>query len=330
MPVNIPYPQIFNELSFVKETNNDDFLGKMESLLSVVDGMNSIGFDLGIAYTEDLLDKECLRGITFEKWLRSKSSIQKEQKIKQRFLHLFLNKGRRLNSIYNPDLKFEYFYKNNTLKNISGLAASFHFGLPSISLQNNEFRDNYEFNVTIRELNENTGDNEDYEDKAISISQSCDIDKIFDENTRKIYNEIKSGQDIIDHNKEMLLYLVFSQTAYKQLQCMSSTNFTVNGFMWVCKTLLFLNHIIYRTLTEKQDFFDITGHLNTIANTESNKTKEKFPNSRTFTFENGEKRECWAHVKHSDKRIYFCVDRSQGKIYVGHIGEHLPIASGNT
>lgn len=332
MSTSIPFPQFFNELSFVAESNLDVFYEKLNTLISVIKEMNSIGFGFEFAYSKDLLDIDFLDGKPFGIWLRSRPKNLIENKIKTLLIALIFNQGKPLEDIYKPDQSVECFYYNTPLNNLSGLVAAYNLGLPTIALQNKEFIDHYEFNITVRKLNKNkddTVDCEDYEDKAISISQSRDIDRIFDDNAKRIFEEIKNGQDLLEHSDIMLSSLVFSNTAKDQLKNMSAADFSKNGFVWVCKELLFLNHTIFKTTTEKRDFFSITGSRKNIAPSETKETQKAYPGSRTFVFENGEQRECWAHDKNIalNIRIYFDCDNTNSKIYIGHIGKPLPVAS---
>lgn len=62
---------------------------------------------------------------------------------------------------------------------------------------------------------------------------------------------------------------------------------------------------------------------------ESDGTINKYGNERTFQLPDGNSQLFDLHIKMGDKRIHFFPDNDKKIIYIGYIGEHLPIASEN-
>ena len=334
MTVTIPYRQILNELSFETESCKDAFLQKMKDILSVIDEMATIGFDLSLAYKKEILYENCFYGVKLLEWLRSHEPCNEdERKLRQRFLHLFMNKGLSLEELYIPNMALEILYRDIPLK-IAGLSASYHLVLPSISFQNKEFKDEFKFKIKINEaINAENGDTElqEYEREIYSISQKSQISQIFDDNLKKVVKEIQSGEDILKHQNDIFTKLSFSTEAISQLKKMSKADFTKNGFPWICEILLYLNHAKYQSLAEGKTLNDIIGYgRGDFASTESGPTKGRYSSKHCFRWDDGTRRECWAHAKNIalNIRIYFNAGNSEEKIYIGHIGNPLPVSSG--
>lgn len=64
-----------------------------------------------------------------------------------------------------------------------------------------------------------------------------------------------------------------------------------------------------------------------IISPESDRTKEKYGNERTFQLPDGSSQLFDLHIKMGDMRIHFFPDDTKKIIYIGYIGKHLPTAS---
>ena len=337
--INIPYPQIINELSFQFAASEPDFVRQMKTLYELICEMTQVGFGRMAAFSQSLYDRTCFDQTTFYQWLKVPGRDEKERELKTAMRSLFSKLPFLEDSISPEEQEDDLFFQENQLypavtadgrRVVPGLAASYIFSLPSISCFVAEYAEKTNFELTVRSM-DNDGNFEETFCRLISLSTKESVDLIIDGIRKKILKTIRTGADVVAwiKNGDVFPYLRFSKTAESQLQSLSPA--ATNGFFWFCETLLKLNHAVYKLRKSAgTDLFYFLEPCN-VARSETTQTQNdtKCRNAHTFLWDDQKSRICFSHAKNKslNLRIYFCYDNTDQIVYIGHIGGHLPTIS---
>lgn len=134
-----------------------------------------------------------------------------------------------------------------------------------------------------------------------------------------LHSPLCDGACVLEHASRFFPYLVFSKTAQMQIEGITRENIL---FLRIRTILLELN----RAMAEVENnsaLFSPQGFKFSPAESDTATTGRK-GQKHTFTFDNKEIL-CEAHMRITDSdRIYFKGVPCEFKVYIGHIGKHLP------
>ena len=322
--------QVFNELS-LSASLVDVYVAHsaVMDLKKASDKLCQLGFSSQIRVTEDFAIRYISPNCTIRDYLRSPASGQ-DKTIRQWLLSRFSRAPyvEQLCKEYNISEELEEYKVGE--EPCKGLALAGLWRIPALSLSGDPRFVSPAVSVThIYFADIESGEDllEDSFQVGI-ICKECDIDIHAVSIQDILHAPLRDGKSLLDYAKQQLTFLAFSTKSEEQLAGLKQGN------LWLPRIyaiLVELNRAMQESL-ERKSIFVPQGFKYTPGESES-ATQGKKGKAHTFVFRNPGMQEssepfslmCEAHMRISDgDRVYFCPSITQGKVYIGHIGEHLP------
>jgi hypothetical protein len=200
-----------------------------------------------------------------------------------------------------------------------GLRAAFVIDSLALSLPAGQHWDSAEVAITIRDLDESTGD---LRDTTASVRHASRPDHIVAHAPwikRRVQPEISSGESLWQERERRYPALTFCANVKSQLEDIQG------GDAKLPQILRFLDYLEEYAASWTAGRFD-ADQLRGSPSPESAQTLQQFANERTFHCPDGQERLFNWHLKLKDYnwRIHFFPDEARKQIIVGYIGHHLP------
>ncbi len=313
--------QIFNELSLSGE--HDEKLNALKALHDVYRASQvlvSVGFSRSIRTTMDFRQRELAKGYTCNDWINDKSAPQQYRELRSAMLSQ-LSKSPYVEELCaTHDISTLHEYTIDTMPCL-GLGLANIWGVPALSLAGSKRFQAYSVEIVKTTLEE-SGDIFLKTRHLIELIKNIDdVERLRRSLHDKLY-PILSGSDIVKNASNIFKYIVFSETAEKQLHDFQK------GHVYIGK----LKKIIQELNQEIQISTNTAFNPSTLdyASSESETVRKspKLSQQRTFMFPDGNSRLCLAHVRIDDfYRMHLFPDLINKKIYIGYIGKHLETAN---
>ncbi len=319
--------QVFNELS-LSASLADEYSARpaILRLKEASDRLTTLGFSRQIRVTHDVAERQISPGRTLRRYLQSPAGGQ-ERTLRQWLLSRFSRAPyvEQLCTEQGITELEEYHIGNERCK---GLALAALWGIPALSLSGDERFMPPHTVMTHSFLTEENGELQEEHCRVGIIREETDV-RCHETAIQKIlYVPLNDGIHMLAYARQQLDCLAFSATAEEQLEGI------LEGNPWLPR--------IHAILQELQRAMQEAIARNTIFNpkgfkykpTESaSATEGKKGQKHTFDFIEYDSQGnrnifsllCQSHMSITDgDRVYFCPDRNKGKVYIGHVGEHLP------
>lgn len=290
----------------------------MEMFLETYFKVKNIIHNDAVLMDKDYKSFELARGYRIEQW-RNDGTVDVE--IKRKFRHL-LNKSVVYNSQefeQDKDCEFTINMECGEVKSQGCLLAYLQEGI-AVSFLSDEYWERSDIQGTYLELTEE-GEIKQSQIQVPNVSCESNIEafKITYECKRDEwrYENIKSGQSILDCVEKVFSNLVFCESAIEGCK----RNVGVSEAGQVYKRLLELQ----RAAESMEDKFDKSFFAK--ATPETQETLKRFEQEHTFLLPDGSKQLFSWHTRYTGGyagRIFFHPDPKGKQIYVGHIGHKLP------
>ena len=323
----IPLPSILNESSFGRFSTKANFISAVTRLVDVLKKMRLYGFAAQVGCSSALMERVCYDTVTFREWLRLPNGMDVSENEARNFIRLAVSKVPRLEegyALFNEAPDFDLLWEGKVLyvnpeRTIPAFVIAVCFGMPTIALKTGVFADSFIHRPVIRELEE-----EGICERTESVYSFSDIAQIdvCDDYLKKLIGAAVVDEDSFSRIRdEMFPNLVFSHEVEAAL-AQHRVNFRA---IPVLKALIRLQRAILIMCERNICFEDAYGRVSSLAMNESATVRQKCPESRRFTWDDGS-RFCFPHVKIGGGfRLYFVPDKRLCKVYVGYMGEHLPL-----
>jgi len=204
---------------------------------------------------------------------------------------------------------FYYFNGNDAL----GFAYAYERDLYSISY-NNDIWDASGYELT--KIMEEEETNVSVEHYTVNNGQQENIKDDF-------YKTLESSGELWERREDIFPNLVFCSGTQDQI-----CGFSVNGkhLHTIYSKLMVLNKGLENANLNILNYNDLGIKISG----ESESTLNQYSKERTFSIPNTLREQVFEdHIKLPDIRIHFYLDRETQKCYIGYIGKHLKISSGN-
>ena len=323
----LPLPSILNEASFGRFSTRSDFTSAVTRLVGVLKKVRLYGFAAQVGCSSTLMDRVCYDTVTFREWRRLPNSTDVVENAARKFIRLALTKVPRLEegyALFNEEPDFDLLWDGRVLyvtpeRTIPAFLVAVCFNIPTIALKDGVFVENFIHEPVIRELE---GESiREHPERVYSFSDEVQIEVCDEELKRLIATAVVDEEDFSRIRDVMFPDFVFShevETALMQHQ----VNFRS---IPVLKVLIRLQRAIVKMCAQNICFEDAYGRISSLAMNESATVRQKCPNTRRFTWDDG-CRHCFPHVKIGGGfRLHFVPDKESRKVYVGYMGEHLPL-----
>lgn len=325
----LPLPTLLNEESFADCGSRSAFVAALKKMLQAVQALCQYGFAPQLGCSRTIMKRVCYDDVTFEAWLRLTDCGSMDEAKVRRDVLVMISKVPRLEDGYAPigeDPEFDVLWNGrqiyaNAEFTVPAFVISIGFNLPVVSLSAGIFAaQDIVFPVKC-ELDDKGGIVEE-QMKVYSFADVVQVHSRDGELRGIIDHAIVSEDDFRCVRSTMFPDFSFSDEVEEAL----SRHRIAFRRIDVLRTLMDLHKAFVRMIATGIPFEDAYGHLASLAMDESNATKQMYPGTRTFRW-NGVRRDCYPHVKLGNKiRIHFFPSKSDGILYVGYIGPHLPRA----
>ena len=323
----LPLPCLLNEESFSRCATGSGFVVAAVKLIETVRKMRTYGFSVQIGCSSALMGRICYESMSFYDWLRLPNGANAEENSARKTLRGLITKTPRLEEGY-PDLceglDFDLLWKGNQIyvnpmRTLPAFVVARCFGLPTVSLGVGDFANKFIHEVVIQELKD--GEICERVEDVRSFSNVGQIETCDGYLGDLIQHTVVDECRFSKVRAEMLPDLIFSHEVEAALSQHKVRFRTVP----VLAALMRLQRAIEKTHDQNLCFEDAYGRLNSLAMSESETVRRSIPDTRQFTWDDG-RRTCFPHVKIGNKfRIHFLPDMMAGKVYVGYMGNHLPL-----
>lgn len=319
--------QIFNELS-LSASLPDDYAAHdaLLDLKKASDKLHDLGFSLNIRVTEDFNTRKITPGHTIHDYLRRK--VGGAQKTLQGLLLKRFSGAPYVEQLcQDAQISFleEYTLDNEICK---GLGLASHIEVPALSVAGDE-RFTPPF-VTLRHSRLKTENGEicTVECPVGIICAEDDVQHHKEAIKAALAGPISTGTELLNYAGRWLPRLRFSLVAQDQLMNIPRNDPRLSRVQPILEEL----QRAMQQAVDTQTFFSPQGFKYTPAES-SSATQGKNREKHTFRFVEPDASGspiqftllCEAHMWITDgERIYFYGDRNKGRVYIGHIGEHLP------
>lgn len=315
--------QVFNELSLSgAHSNRYAALQAMHDVCMASLALEKIGFTRIVKTTADFAIREMASAYTYNDWINDKD-VPKEFRVTRSLMLSRLSKSPYVDNLcheYGMTELEEYKLEQNTP--CLGLALAHIWGIPALSLAGDERFSRGEV-VFLREMLA--------EDGTLSSEPCRTLLLLKEEDTRQheqairacLRPNIDSGPSILEQATTAFPHLEFCGDAPGQLKAIDRANpyfRTIVNILWALDEAM-------RLVGDPKDNFMPQGIFYTARESDTTMQKPKTRAARTFLCPDGEKRVFGEHVRiNIAMRVQFFSDKVQRKVYIGHVGEHLPTA----
>lgn len=319
--------QIFNELS-LSASLPDNYAANeaLQSLEKASKKLVTYSFSRNIRVTEDFRTRHITPGCTISEHLKSMAGGQ------QRTLRDFLLKqftgAPYVEQLYSDagitELE-EYTLDGSSCR---GLALASHFGIPALSLSgDSRFSPPYT-TLTYTSMGADSSEIYEEERQVGIICREEDINHHLNDIKKALTGAITTGEELLNYGRRWLPCLRFSKEAEDQLMDIQSGDTRLPRIRDILNEL----QRAMQQAVANQTFFSPQGFKYTPAES-STATQGKNREKHTFRFVEPDATGnpiqltllCEPHMRINDgERVYFFGDRNKGRVYVGHIGAHLP------
>lgn len=323
----LPLPSVLNEQSFCRFATKQEFVAAMKSLLAVLARLKEYGFSLQLSCSSAVFDQICYADMTFRSWLRLSDRTDNEEVGIRKFILSAITKVPRLEDGYSSFYEtpeFDLFWNDemifiNQERYLPAFLIGIVFNLPILSLPLAEFKDRVYHNLMLREL-----EGDCLKERIVvakSFSTIHQIESEDDSLKHFIENIVVDVSDFLKIRLEMFPDLVFSHEVENAI-IRHHVNFRSIPILGV---LIRMQQAVRKMSEHGVCFEDAYGRVSTLAMNESATVRQRIPETRCFTWDDG-KRFCFPHVKIGNGyRIHFLPDRAAGKVYIGYMGPHLSL-----
>lgn len=327
----LPLRQIFNEHSLRGCVGADRFGDHLLAFADLVRALQDAGFAFGLALPRRLSVRETAEGAWLYKWLFETADAADAHERKNVLRTLFTH-GVLLEEMLSPvGLGEEVLLGGEPLSGpdwISGLAASYYLGVPSVSVRTEAGHEDGLYRLTIRFLDSADDGREVLRAKeadVVSISRADQIVPSLEAIRLASIRRLETCDDIPGTVAMLFPRLEFSTHALKQIEHRSFTD-VHEAFFWYCK-MLFEIDFAWACVQKgaARDFFAAFGSVAYMAPSESGATRASYRDEHTFTGTDGVRHVCFSHCKNKflNRRIYFEVPSDpSAPVFIGHIGGH--------
>ena len=322
----LPLPTILNERSLTRSPSHYDFIQLIKNLLCLIKYIKKYGFSMQVECSKKLFDSVCYDDVSFSMWLQIDRSINEDESVVRKYMRMLITKAPRFEEKYSDFIKgveFDLLQNNlqiypNQDSSIPAFLLSIYFNLPSVSFATNEYLLSYVFRLTKRSI---TSDGIVDDDENV---HSFSIERQIDECNRYFIDVLNTSIRTVDDFRRvapiMFPNLSFSDQVYDALD----KNRIQFSTLPIIYHLIKLQKSFDVMLTSDCLFSDAYGDSKSLVMDESNATKQLYPGSRIFTWEDI-KRVCYSHIRINLKyRLHFNISKQDKMIYIGYIGTHLP------
>lgn len=323
----LPLPSLLNEESFGRFSTRSEFITAMNRLVEVIKKMRLYGSAAQLGCSVTLMDRVCYDNVAFRDWLRLPNGSDATENDLRRYVRQVLSKVPRLEECYatfyeNPDFDLSWKGRRlyvNSEKTLPAFVVAVCFNLPTLALGSEDFAQSCVQNPTISEMQGNDVIDRDVE--VYSFANLAQVDSCDAYLQDLIKHAVVDEEGFNRVRAEMFPDLLFSKEVEEALArhhiCFRSIS--------VMTTLIRLQRAFTKMCSQNIDFEDAYGHVHSLAMNESATVRQKYPDTRRFTWEDGS-RLCFPHVKIGNSfRVHFLPDKEMGKLYVGYMGQHLPL-----
>lgn len=323
----LPLPSILNEESFDPFPSREDFVAAIRLLAKVVGKLRMYGFSAQLGCSSAIFSKICYADVTFLEWLRMPNGADVEETEARKYVRLAISKTPRLEEGYasfyeHPD--FDLLWQGkliyiNPEKTLPAFVVAYCFQIPTIALSSAVFKNSFSHRIVIRELE---GDaTRDYPKDVCSFADIVQVDSSDGMLRDLICLAVVDTDGFLKAKTGMFPNLIFSH----EVETALSRHRVDFRSIPVIMRLMRLQNAIQRMTAENIDFEEAYGRISSLAMNESASVRNRIPDTRRFTWDDGY-RVCFPHVKIGNSfRIHFLPDKNAGKVYVGFMGHHLPL-----
>lgn len=323
----LPLPTLLNEESFGSFPSRQTFIAAIGRLILTLKELERYGFAKQLSCSRSIMDRICYADVTFGTWLRLGDAICPEEKQWRSYLRLMIGKVPPLEDAY-PSFyecpEFDLAWNGrclfvNAARMLPAFVVAIAFRLPTVALRVNAFCVGGVQEVLLSELRDDTI--YEYTEQTIAFSDRQDViandpwltdiisTAIVDHMT---FNAVRSG---------MFPSLKFSDEVEDALAKHRIDFRSVS----VVRALIRLQKACVDMCSRQISFEEAYGRVKTLAMRESDTVVQKMPETREFSW-GGDKRFCFPHLKiGSSFRVHFRPDKDAKCVYVGYMGEHLPL-----
>ena len=324
MSAILPLPSILNEESFEPFPSRHDFVVAIRHLAKVVGKLRMYGFSAQLGCSSAIFSRICYGDVTFLEWLRMPNGTDVEESEARKYIRLAISKTPRLEEGYasfyeRPD--FDVLWQGkliyiNPAKTLPAFVVAYCFQLPTVALSSAAFENRSRHVIVIREL-----EGEVTHDYPKDVCSFADIESSDGTLKDLIRHTVVDADGFMKVKTEMFPDHVFSHEVETAL-----TQHRIDFHsIPVILRLMRLQYAIQKMNKDNIDFEDAYGRIGSLAMNESESVRNRIPDTRRFTWDDGV-RVCFPHVKIGNSfRIYFLPDKNAGKVYIGYMGHHLPL-----
>lgn len=328
--IDLPLRQVFNERSLRGCVGTNGFGDRMLAFAALVRALQDAGFSFGLAISRRLSARETIEGEKLHEWLfRTFDGVENRER--KNVLRTLFTRGLLLEEMLSPiGLDEEVLLEDEPLSGadwVSGLAASYYLGVPSVSVQAETGHEDGVYRLQIRFLDRDDvhGGIRVKTQDVLSISRIDQIRPSLEAIRLASIRQLEKCEDIRGTLLKMFPRLEFSVHALKQVESRSFSDMH-EAFFWYCKMLYEIDFAWTRVREgAARDFFSAFGPVAYMAPSESGVTRASFRDEHTFTGLDGTRHVCFSHCKNKflNLRIYFDVPSDPAApIFIGHIGGH--------
>lgn len=311
--------QVFNELSI--SGSLPDKYAAMEALLDLYHAsvaLEELGLSKEIRVTQDFTTRDLTSDYNIQDWKYDKLT-GKYQTLRSQLL------GRLANAPYVECLCKEQgvtelndYHLDKTPCN--GLALAHLWSIPALTLPYDARFAQRDITITHCYLDD---EGELYEEARCVQIVICraDVDAMAEILQTRILADIRNGEDILARAGDIFPYLAFCGNAVKQLQALRESDIYFHRI----KEMLRVINADMEATVNKKTVFSPKGMQYKPTESKSTCRSREFQEARTFLCPDGVRRIFQAHVRISqEQRMHIFPHLNTQKVYIGHIGHHLP------
>ena len=315
--------QVFNELS-LSGAHPDKYkaLQAMYDVCKASVFLEKLGYYRNVRTTEDFATRELAHGYTYNDWIMDKDVPAEFRNMRSLILSKFTQSYcvESLCREHGMTELEEYRFGENNL--CFGLALAHIWGIPTLSLAGDARFANDEISFSRNVMDENANI-ASQPCRVLRLSHEADVTKHEDIIRSCLMPDIPNGPVLLERATTTFPYLAFCGNAPQQLKDMDKTYMYFRTIVRILRALNEAMRLIDRPEVEfaPQGIHYISGERPITMD------MPKVRAARTFLCPDGIKREFWEHVRiNIALRVHLFSDRPNKRVYIGHIGEHLPTA----
>jgi len=315
--------QIFNELS-LSGAHSDKYraLQAMYDVCQASVSLEKLGFCRSVRTTRDFATRELAKGYTYNDWIVDKDARIAFKDMYSLMLSRF-SKSPYVESLCQEHGMTEFEeYRFDESNHCFGLALAHIWGIPALSLAGDtRFADDeISFSRNVMDEDANIAS---HPCRVLRLSREADISKHEDKVRACLMPDIPNGAVLLEKAAVTFPYLAFCGDAPWQLEGMDRNDMYFRTIVGILQALNEAMRLVDRPEAEfaPQGIHYIPGERSTTMD------MPKARAARTFSCPDGIRREFWEHVRiNRALRVHLFSDRPNKRVYIGHVGEHLPTA----